>query len=62
MSSTVKRSELSSWRMVAGNEDTYPIVIDEGRRKEWVAIGWIDTGPATDDDKALFPTVIEDTP
>jgi len=29
--STVKRSDLSSWKMVAGMEDIYNIVIDNGR-------------------------------
>ena len=57
---TIKRSELQTWRMVAGNEDRYPIVIDNGMKKEWVAIGWIDAGPATDEDKAQYPTVVED--
>ena len=57
MTTTVKRSELQTWRMVAGNEDTYPIVVDDGRRKEWVAIGWIDAGPASEADKATYPTV-----
>jgi hypothetical protein len=57
---TVKRSELQPWRMVAGNEDRYPIVIDEGVKKEWAAIGWISTGPASDEDKATYPTVVED--
>lgn len=56
---TVKRSELQTWRMVAGNEDTYPIVIDNGVKKEWVAIGWIDAGPASDEDKKLYPEVVE---
>ena len=57
---TIKRSELQTWRMVAGNEDRYPIVIDNGMKKEWVAIGWIDAGPATAEDKAQYPTVVED--
>lgn len=59
MTTTVKRSELQTWRMVAGNEDTYPIVIDNGRRKEWVAIGWIDAGAASEQDKATYPEVVE---
>jgi hypothetical protein len=57
---TVKRSDLQAWKMVAGNEDRYPIVIHEGVRKEWVAIGWIVIGPASDEDKATYPTVVED--
>ena len=57
---TVARKELNPWRMVSGNEDTYPVVIDGGRRKDWVAIGWIDIGPATDEDLATYPVVVED--
>ena len=57
--STVARKELNSWRMVSGNEDTYPVVIDGGRRKDWVAIGWIDVGPATDLDLATYPVVVD---
>lgn len=57
---TVKRSDLSAWKMVAGNEDRYPVVVDDGRRKDWVGIGWIDIGPASEKDVAEFPTVVED--
>lgn len=60
--STVKRSDLQSWKMVAGNEDVYNKVVDDGILKEWVAIGWINLGPATDEDKATYPTVVEDGP
>ncbi len=48
--------------MVAGNEDHITVVIDQGVKREWVGIGWIDAGAATDEDKAKYPTVIEDTP
>lgn len=56
---TVKRSDLSTWKMVAGNEDVYNKVIDGNVVKEWAAIGWIDTGPPSDEDKATLPTVVE---
>ena len=56
----VPRRELSSYRMVAGNEKLYSTVIDDGRLKDWVGIGWIDIGMATEEHKAQFPTVIED--
>lgn len=46
--------------MVAGNEDVYNRVVDNGVLKEWVAIGWIDIGTATEEDKATYPTVQED--
>jgi hypothetical protein len=57
---TVKRSDLSTWKMVAGNEDVYNKVIDGNVVKEWAAIGWIDTGPPSDEDKATLPTVVEE--
>jgi len=56
---TVKRSDLSTWKMLAGNEDVYNKVIDDGIVKEWGAIGWIDIGPPSDEDKATLPTVVE---
>lgn len=56
---TVARSELSTLRMVAGNEEIYPIVIDDLIRKEWVAVGWINVGPATPEDLLTYPTVVE---
>ena len=55
---TVKATELSKLRMVAGNEKIYDAVIDEGVLKEWVGIGWIDIGPATEEDHKKYPTVV----
>lgn len=46
---TVKSSELASFRMVAGNEKKYDKVIHRHRVKQWVGIGWVDEGPATDE-------------
>lgn len=60
--STVKRSDLSTWKMVAGNEDHITSVIDDGVKKTWVGIGWITDGPATAEDVVTYPLVIEDTP
>jgi hypothetical protein len=57
---TVKRAELETWRMVAGNEDVYTSVVDDGWRKDWVAIGWITVGMATEEDKINFPTVVDE--
>lgn len=56
----VKRSELSNLRMVVGNEDLYTKVVDGDRLKEWVGIGWVDVGMATEEHRTLYPTVIED--
>jgi len=53
----VKASELSKFRMVAGNEKKYSAVIDNGVLKEWVAIGWIDLRKATQEDYEKFPVV-----
>lgn len=55
----VKRSELSILRMVAGNEDLYTKVVDGDRLREWVGIGWVDVGMATEEHRTLYPTVIE---
>ena len=54
---TVKATELSKLRMVAGNEKIYDAVIDEGVLKEWVGIGWIDIGPAAEEDYEKYPVV-----
>ena len=52
---TVKRSELSNMKMVAGNEKKFDAVIVDGHLKEWVGIGWIDCGEATPDHYKKFP-------
>jgi hypothetical protein len=57
---TVKRSDLQTWKMVAGNEDVYNKVIDGNVVKEWATIGWIDIGSPSDEDRAILPTVVED--
>ena len=57
---TVARKELNPWRMFAGNEDTYPVVIENGRRQDWTGTTWVDVGPATDEDLAIYPVVVED--
>lgn len=59
MNTTVKRSELDTWRMLAGGEDMWPIVVDNGNRWQWTGVAWVNTGPATDEDRATLPTVVE---
>jgi hypothetical protein len=54
---TVKATELSKLRMVTGNEKIYDAVIDEGVLKEWVGIGWVEHGPATEKDYEKYPVV-----
>lgn len=56
---TVKRSDLAIWKMVSGLEDSITSVIDDGVKKTWVAIGWIDEGTASAEDMATYPTVVE---
>lgn len=56
---TVKASELSNLKMVAGNEKKYSAVIIDGSKKQWVGIGWVDEGPATDDDRRKYPEVVD---
>ncbi|RPJ06045.1 MAG: hypothetical protein EHM36_07490 [Deltaproteobacteria bacterium] len=53
----VKASELSKLRMTAGNEDTYSKVTQDGRLLQWVGIGWIDHGAATEEDYSNYPEV-----
>jgi hypothetical protein len=57
---TVRRSQLAAWVMVEGGEDMYPVVIDGNHVWKWVAIGWIDCGPASEEDLSLYPHVKED--
>jgi hypothetical protein len=57
---TVKRSDLSPWKMVSGMEDMHPVVIDNGVVKIWTAIGWTNDRQATPSDIATYPVVIED--
>lgn len=50
-------AELSNIAMTTGGEKKYDTVIDRGRLKEWVDIGWVDLGPATDKDRRKHPEV-----
>jgi hypothetical protein len=53
----VKRSELTTLRMVAGNEKKYDTIIVDGEVKTWVGIGWITEREATEEDYELLPFV-----
>lgn len=57
---TVKRSELASFKMVAGNEKKYGIVIDGNTVKEWVGFGWIDLRSPTGADLQRYPKVVDE--
>ena len=58
----VPAAELSKFRMAAGNEKKYRMVIDEGTLKEWVGIGWVDIREATETDHQKFPIVTRPDP
>jgi hypothetical protein len=55
---TVKRSELTNLKMVAGNEKRYSTVIIDGYVKDWVGFGWVTLDKATAADKKKFPTAV----
>lgn len=54
---TVKATELSNLKMVAGNEKKYGAVVENDILKEWVGFGWIDIRTATKEDYEKFPVV-----
>lgn len=56
---TVHRDELTTLRMVAGNEKLFPKVIVHGEVIEWVGIGWIRIDKASPLDYRHYPTVTE---
>lgn len=56
---TVKRSELASFKMVAGNEEKYTLVIDGNDVKEWVGFGWIVLRAPTGRDLQRYPKVVD---
>ena len=58
VNSYVKAAELSTIKMVAGNEKIYSRVIQDGEVKNWVGFGWVDEGKATSKDYELYPMVI----
>lgn len=56
---SVKRENLSNFRMVLGNADIVTRVIDGDDLKVWVGIGWITLRPATERDRKRYP-IVED--
>jgi len=56
---TVKASDLSLLKMVAGGEKRHKIVVDtDGILKEWVGFGWINLRQATEADRERWPRVM----
>jgi hypothetical protein len=56
---TVKASDLSLLKMVAGGEKRHKIIVDtDGILKEWVGFGWINLRQATERDRERWPRVV----
>lgn len=53
----VSYRDVSTISMVAGKEKTISRVIHDGEVKEWVGIGWISKGKATEADYQTTPEV-----
>lgn len=58
-SRTVKRSELSTFAMLTGNEKRISAVILDGTVRKWVGIGWVDEGKPTKEQKRTLPVVVD---
>lgn len=55
----IRRSQLSTLRMVAGGEDNISKVIMNGNVHQWVGIGWVDEGKASKADEFKYPRVLD---
>ncbi len=56
---TVDIRELGTAKMVAGNERKHPRIVHGSAVKQWVGIGWVTEGLATEKDKATLPVVTD---
>lgn len=56
----VRRSVIAPWQMLDGNEALYQRVVDNDRLLWWTGTCWTDVGMATDEHRALYPTVKDD--
>ena len=56
----VSRSELSTSRMIGGNEKQFTSVIMDGKVNHWVGFGWVDEGEPNEDQKLTLPIVSND--
>lgn len=59
---TITIDQVSTARMVAGNENKFSTIVHDGKVKQWVGIGWIDLRPATDQDRERFPVAVPEVP
>lgn len=57
---TVSVRDVSTIAMVNGNERKFDRVIHGGVVKEWVGIGWIETGEPTAEELETLPHVVEE--
>ena len=57
---TVHASKLKTIRMVSGQEDKTPKVVDNGDVKQWVGFGWVNEGPAESPRDDHLPRVVRD--
>jgi hypothetical protein len=55
---TIAFDEVSTIRMVAGNENKITFVIWDGYLMEWVGIGWVRERKATAQDRRRYPRVV----
>jgi hypothetical protein len=56
---TVRASDLTLLKMVAGGEKKHRIVVDtDGILKEWVGFGWVNLREATKADRERWPRVV----
>lgn len=55
---TVHARELSSLKMAAGNEKKFPRVVLDGDVRDWVGIGWINSGKAQSPRDDKLPRVV----
>ena len=56
---TIGERDITSFAMVDRNERIFTTIVHEGRRKEWVGFGWVDEGPATDEDLRTLHVVTD---
>jgi len=56
---TVRRRDLTTLAMVAGNEKQITAVILDGTVRRWVGFGWIDEGKPTAHQVKQLPVVVD---
>lgn len=59
MTKEIKASELSNMQMACSSDKPTRVIMD-GDVMQYVGIGWVNEGPATEDDKQKLP-IVEDS-